>query len=93
MVRIPLPRPSRRCIVERSEQIGATRNAIAGLIAEDGTHPSDRGIITNFIVIAEIVGDDGEHWLRHIQGEGPMWRTLGMITAISDDIRTAMTGN
>ena len=66
------------------------RAAIARHFAEDGDDPSDRGVITGFIVIAEVIGDDGEPYLKRVSDDGPMWRTVGMLTAISDDLRDAL---
>lgn len=51
---------------------------------------SSRGVITNFIVITEVIGDDGDPWLRRISDKGPMWRTLGMLDTVSNDIRYAL---
>jgi len=69
----------------------AMRDAIAHVFADDGDDPSDRGIITGFIVIAEVIGDDGEPYLKRMSDDGPMWRQVGMLTAISDDLRHALT--
>lgn len=73
-----------------TERTVAMRSALAGVFAEHAEHPSDRGLITGFIVIAEVMGDDGELWLKRINDDGPMWRTLGMLTSISDDLRDAL---
>ena len=69
----------------------AMRAAIAGVYAQHSPEQtSSRGVITGFIVITEVIGDDGQPWLKRIGDEGPMWRTLGMLTAVSDDLREAM---
>ena len=68
----------------------AMRDAIAAVFAEHAEHPSDRGLITKFVVIAEVIGDDGEPYLKRVNDDGPMWRTVGMLTAISDDLRDAL---
>jgi len=75
-----------------SERSEAMRTAIASVFSSHAEHASDRGLITRFIVIAEVIGDDGEPWLKRISDDGPMWSTVGMLTAISDDIRHAMLG-
>lgn len=72
-----------------TEHTAAMRKAIAHVFADNDDDPSDRGIITGFIVIAEVVGDDGEPWLKRVN-DGPAWRILGMLTAISDDLRYAL---
>lgn len=74
-----------------SERSEAMRTAIAEVFADHAEHPSDRGIITTFVVVAEVMGDDGEPWLKRMSDDGPLWRQVGMLTAISDDLRYAMT--
>lgn len=69
------------------------RAAIAGVFTEHAEHTSDRGLITAYIVIAEVIGDDGEPWLKKISDDGPAWRHVGMLTAISDDLRDFMRGS
>jgi len=68
----------------------AMRDAITQVFADHADHPSDRGIITGFIVIAEVVGADGDPWLKRISDDGPMWRTVGMLTSVNDDLRQAL---
>lgn len=75
-------------------EIEAMRDAISDVYAKySPEETSSRGIITNFIVITEVIGDDGQPWLRRISDRGPMWRTLGMLDTFSDDIRHALRGN
>lgn len=77
-------------MVDPSE-IEAMRIAIAGVYSKySPEETTSRGLITNFIVITEVVGDDGESWLRRINSDGPMWRILGMLISVSDDIRAAL---
>ena len=73
-----------------SERSEAMRTAIAAVFAEHAEHPSDRGLITGFVVVAEVLGDDGEPWLKRMGDDGPLWRQVGMLTAVSDDLRYAM---
>lgn len=75
-------------MTDRSE---AMRTALAQVLADNAEHPSDRGLITGFIVIAEVIGDDGDPWLKSISDDGPRWRTLGMLTSVSDDLRQALS--
>lgn len=78
-------------MANKDEEIEAMREAIAGVYAKHSPEEtSSRGIITNFIVLTEVVGDDGEYWVRRISDKGPMWRTLGILDTFSDDIRTAL---
>lgn len=73
------------------EEIEAMREAIAEVYAKHSPEEtSSRGIITNFIVLTEVIGDDGQPWLKRINDKGPMWRTLGILDTFSDDIRTAL---
>lgn len=68
----------------------AMHAAIAQVFADHAEGPSDRGLITRFIVIAEVIGDDGDPWLKSIGDDGPNWCKIGMLASISDDLRQAL---
>ena len=53
---------------------GAIETAIRG---ED--HPASRGMLTNYILVAEHLGDDGETWTSIYSGTPHASRTLGLL--------------
>ena len=58
----------------------ALHAAIDGVLKDHADHESDRGMLTDYLLVAEQIGDDGEPYLRIISSEAtPQWRRLGMI--------------
>lgn len=69
----------------------AMRAAITSVLADQqADHPSGRGIVTGFVVVAEVIGDDGDPWITRICDIGPKWRTIGMLVSVTDDLRDAL---
>ena len=65
--------------------------AITTAFAREGQHPSDRGLITSWLIVAEVMGDDGRPYLKRVLSDGtPAWRIMGMLEAILDNARDGM---
>lgn len=61
----------------RSEALSA---AIDGVLKDHAEHDSDRGLTTDWILIVEQIGADGETYLRLIHSdESVQWRRLGLL--------------
>ena len=65
---------------ERQEQVG---KAISDAFQAVDDHPSDRGVVLSWCVVAEVMGDDGQVWLKSIVSEMPAWRLIGMLRAVA----------
>lgn len=46
--------------------IDAMRAALEAVLQKYAASPSDRGVMVNFLILAEQVGDDGAQWIRLI---------------------------
>ena len=66
------------------------REAISKVIQDNAETPADRGVIVEFIVVVEIIGDDGGQWLKMVSGDGTHWHKVGMLMSVTDDLRNDM---
>lgn len=56
------------------------RDAIAGVLAEDGESPETAaGIVTGYVVVVECYGSDGHTWSSLYSGTEHTARTLGLL--------------
>lgn len=57
--------------------------ALEAAIHEHGDHDAmDRGLVTDYVMVIEQLGDDGKPYLRCLARPGtPAWRTLGLLDA------------
>lgn len=67
----------------------ALRDAITAVLLEHaGEHPSGRGLLTDWVLLTESVGDDGKHWLRfNYDTDTPIWRMIGMLETCAADAK------
>ena len=42
-------------------------------------HAAARGLLTNFVLVCEMMGDDGRPWLFMVDSDQPTWRTQGLL--------------
>ena len=74
-----------------NNRMATLEEAIAVAFTREGEHPSDRGLITAWLVVAEVMGDDGRPYLKRVISDGtPAWRIIGMLGAILDNTRDGM---
>ena len=75
---------------QRAEQVRAAVQAAFVNNATDG-EVWDQGLVTGFVLIAEVMGTDGEHYLRTLASpDTPTWWDLGMVEAAAIDMRAKL---
>jgi len=73
---------------EQSDDMSA---AIQDQFTKYAEHESDRGMITQFVLITEVIGDDGEYYLKTMRSKGSAtWRALGLVESYGNDLRSIM---
>lgn len=76
---------------ELTDKKEALRIALQEALHNFATDDSDRGLIVHYSVSMEVVGSDGNTWLKHIASDGiSAWAELGMMISAEDDIRARM---
>ena len=75
---------------ERSIALLAAIQTVLHDNADD--YAADRGLVTDYVVIVEMLGDDGETYMRMFQHPqtGP-WRTLGLLDGALTQARCDFT--
>lgn len=75
--------------MSKSPRSDAMREAIGRVLAENASdHPADLGVIADFVMVAEIIGIDGEPYIYTLRNaDGTAWRQIGMLTVSLDEIR------
>lgn len=53
--------------------------------------PATRGLLTSFVVVCEIMGDDGEPWLFVTDSKQSVWRTMGLLLGAQHVVQTGAT--
>lgn len=76
------------------ERQRALDEAITKVLAEYADHEMDRGVVTDWALVIEAIGDDGEPYLRLSHREGSMaWRRLGLYEYASQCLRSSIIAN
>lgn len=55
-------------------------DAISSVLIENADHAADRGLLVNWIMVAEVVGDDGESYFRSVYApDSSAWQRIGLL--------------
>lgn len=74
-----------------NEMQHAMHTAIQKVLHDHAKHSSDKGLLINWTLSMETLGNDGEPWLKHLANPGiTKWNETGMLTSALDDCRTQM---
>lgn len=61
------------------------RDAIQQVLHKHDDHTSSRGVITAWVLVVELVGDDGDPYLHTIRAtDAGIWRQIGMLQVAHD---------
>ena len=72
----------------------AMKDAIQKVLHDFSINDSDKGLVIHYSISAEVVGGDGEIWLKHLSSEDlPCWKEAGMLLSALDDVRAKMRGD
>lgn len=75
----------------RNELIG---EALTRIYSGEGAHPSDKGMVTGWITCVEIIGDDGQYWVRLAEDpHTPVWRLIGLLEVLLSQLHDRMAQN
>ena len=76
---------------ELKDKKEALRVALQEALHNFARDDSDKGLIVHYTVSIEVVGSDGNTWLKHLSSDGiSAWAELGMLISAQDDIRARM---
>ena len=69
----------------------AVDQGIRAAFASEQETDQRAGIVVDWVLTCEIVGNDGEVWLHTLRShDSTAWKTLGMLEAHSGDLRSAL---
>lgn len=69
----------------------AMGDAVQEVLRTHSEDPSDQGVVTAWVVIAETMGTDGRAYLgHHHSGETPPWKIIGMMQFITNAVNEAL---
>ncbi len=69
----------------------ALTTAISQVFMEHGKHTAKRGLIANWVLVSETLGEDGGLWLNMNHSENSTkWGIIGLLAAASDSYRDTL---